>query len=359
MNLLQHYQNQPPTNEFFLPRKREIPKEESRVNLYGVRGSGKSSLVLDYILEYDRENILYIDCLDPNLRFEQLSSLVIEKFCIEQGIELLILDHYSDNIDINISIKEMIVISRVKLDLKDYRDIEIFPLDYEEFLVFERGSTPSTNFNHFLKLGTLPIMGYSSKSSTLALKKYFDSKFTYQEQSVLIILALYQTKHLSIYQLYLHSKERFKISKDWFYAKIKEFIAEGIIYFFDDVYQKGGKKMIMFDFAFARYLAIGQPFITQFDAMVAISLVKHKIEFKTLGIYGYLLENNELIVSAPFESEDSIWKKSYAKFSLYKKYNIEKITIVTVTNQYSYNIDNILFEAIPFYEWSILYDIIE
>ena len=355
MNLLQHYQNQPPTNEFFLPRKREIPKID-RVNIYGVRGSGKSSLVLDYILEYDIEKILYIDCLDPNLRFTELKPTIISQFCKEQDISLLILDHYDDSIKLDIDIKEIIVISRVNLELVGFKSLEILPLDYEEFLVFERGSTPSTNFNHFLKLGTLPLLGYSSKSITLALKRYFDSKFTYQEQSVLIILAIYQTKHLSTHQLYLHSKERFKISKDWFYLKIKEFVSEGIIYFFDDIYQKGGKKMIMFDFTFGRYLAIGQPFITQFDTMVALSLIKHRVLFKTLGIYGYLTEDSELVVSAPFESEESIWKKSYSKFSLYSKYNIKLVTIVTVTNQYRYNIGDIIFEAIPFYEWSILSD---
>lgn len=352
MNLLQHYHNQPPTNQLFLPRKQEIPNH-SRVNLYGVRGSGKTALSLDYLLEYSRERTLYIDWLDPNLRFYNLSIERIEQFCREQSIDILIIDHYSrEFLDINIAIDKIIIISRVNLNLKGYINIELFPLDYEEFLVFERGSTPSTNFNHFLKLGTLPII----KNSPLELKSYFNSKFTYKEQSILIILSIYQTKHLSIHQLYLYSKERFKISKDWFYAKIKEFVEEGIIYFFEDIYQKGGKKMVLFDFAFGRYLSIGQPFITQFDTMVAISLIKHRVDFKTLGIHGYLIENGELVLSAPFESEDSIWKKSYSKFSIYKKYKISRVTVVTVTNRYSYIIDDIIFEAIPFYEWSILYD---
>lgn len=352
MDILQHYHNQPPRNEIFFPRKLEIP-EDNRINLHGVRGSGKTALILDYILNYNLDEVLYIDYLDPNIRFNPISPIKLQKFILDNSITLLIIDNYTPHLDITLDINKIIIISRVDLNLEKYLSIKLFPLDYEEFLVFEKGVNININFNHFLKLGTLPVKGHSIKNNILTLKNFFEHKFTYQEQSVLIILAIYQTKRLSINQLYLHSKERFKISKDWFYAKIKEFEREGIIYFFNDIYQKGGKKMILFDFAFGRYLAIGQPFITQFDTMVAISLIKHQIDFKTLGIYGYLTIDGELITPAPFESEESILKKSYSKFSLYKKYNIKKITILTVTNQYSYNIGDITFEAMPFYEWSV------
>jgi len=352
LDILQHYHNQPPSNEIFFPRKLEIP-EDNRINLYGARGSGKTALILDYILEYKLDEAIYIDYLDPNIKFNQISNIKLQKFILDNFIKILIIDHYQSDLNINLEVDKIIIISRIDLNLNNYKSIRLFPLDYEEFLVFEKGVSGSMNFNHFLKLGTLPIKGHSVKNNILTLKSFFEHKFTYQEQSVLIILAIYQTKRLSINQLYLHSKERFKISKDWFYAKIKEFKKEGIIYFFDDIYQKGGKKMILFDFAFGRYLAIGQPFIAQFDTMVALSLIKHKINFKTLGIYGYITEYGELITPAPFESEESFFQKSYSKFSLYKKYDIQKITILTVTNQYSYNIGDIVFEAMPFYEWSI------
>jgi hypothetical protein len=39
---------------------------------------------------------------------------------------------------------------------------------------------------------------------------------------------------------------------------------------------------------------------------------------------------------------------------LYKKYNIEKVTIITVNKNYEYDIENIKFEAIAFDEWSII-----
>ena len=354
MDLLQHYQNQHPLNEFYLPRKAQIPQSD-KINLYGVRGSGKTTLILEYLLEYDEEELLYIDCQDPNLRFTPLDSTPIQAFIQKNSLKLLILDHYEPSLLGHLpQVEQIILITRVALDLEGFSSLELFPLDYEEFLVFERGSSQTTSFNHFLKLGTLPIMAGSTKNGIITLSSFFKSRFDTQEQSLLILLAHYQTKHITTNQLYTYAKERFKVSKDWLYKTIKLFQREGIIYFIDDAYQKGGKKLVLFDFVFAKYLTMGQPFITQFDTMIALALLKHHIAFETLGIHGYINTHNELIIPAPFESEESIWKKSHSKFALYKKYNINKVTIVTVANQYSYEIEEITFEAMPFYEWSIL-----
>jgi len=94
----------------------------------------------------------------------------------------------------------------------------------------------------------------------------------------------------------------------------------------------------------------------QFDSMIALSLMKHHIDVQTLGIHGYVTTKDELIIPAPFESEESLWVKSQSKFSIYKKYGIKKVTIVTVANAYEYDIEKLHFEALPFDEWSIVSD---
>jgi hypothetical protein len=114
--------------------------------------------------------------------------------------------------------------------------------------------------------------------------------------------------------------------------------------------------MLLFDFAFAKYLTVGQPFILQFDTMIALALTKHNINVQTLGIHGYVTKENELIIPAPFESEESLWVKSQSKFSIYKKYGIKKVTIITVGNTYEYDIEKLHFEALPFNEWSVIND---
>ncbi|MEA3419685.1 MAG: hypothetical protein U9Q90_09855, partial [Campylobacterota bacterium] len=276
MNLLDYYQNQSPESDFYIQRKLQLP-DANHINLHGVRGSGKSSLVIDYLQDMDHETLLYIDCEDPNLYFAKLSAPEMQEYIIESSIELLVLDHYDPSIlDKLPHAERIIIISRTPLFIEGFTRTELFPLDYEEFLAFEKDTSQTTSFNHFLKLGTLPMMARSTKTGTVELKNFIQSRFEKQERYLLIVLAIYQTNHLTTNQIFTAAKERFRVSKDWLYRKIKQFQEEGILYFIDDAYQKGGKKLILFDFALTKYLAMGQPFITQFDTMVALALLKHQ-----------------------------------------------------------------------------------
>jgi len=52
-------------NNYFHPRKIELPQYGSFL-LFGARGVGKSSLIIDYI-NLKKEKYLYIDAEDPNI----------------------------------------------------------------------------------------------------------------------------------------------------------------------------------------------------------------------------------------------------------------------------------------------------
>ncbi|WP_309497301.1 hypothetical protein [Sulfurovum sp.] len=354
MELLEYYHNQQYIADNYVTRKCQIPPNID-INLYGVRGSGKTSMVLDLMSQEDPESTLYIDIQDPNLIFESLTTLALQQYIDRLGITLLILDHYEDlMLNSFPNVERLIVLSRIPLHNKILTPVELFPLDYEEFLAFESSLAQNRGFNHFLRSGTLPLLARSQKTATYSMKLFFQSAFDTNEQKLLLILAQQHTKHLTVHQIYSFAKEKFKISKDWLYKTMKIFVDEKLVLFIDDRYQKSGKKMLLFDFAFAKYLTTGQPFIMQFDTMIALALMKHHIEVETLGIHGYVTQNNELIIPAPFESEESLWVKSQNKFSLYKKYGILKVTIVTVANHYEYNIEKLHFEALPFNEWSVI-----
>ncbi len=354
MKLLEYYQNQRYVTVNYVPRKCQLP-HKGDINLYGARGSGKTTIILDLIQEENEDTTLYIDLEDPNLIFNTLSTLSLQKYIDREGITLLILDHYTEGyLPYFPNVERLIVLSRIPLHHKDLIPVELFPLDYEEFLAFESSASQSSGFNHFLRSGTLPMIARSQKTNIQVMKNFLKSSFDANEQRLLLVLAQHHTKHLTIHQIYTFAKEKFKVSKDWLYKTMKLFTEEKLVLFIEDRYQKSGKKMLLFDFAFAKYLTIGQPFILQFDTMIALALVKHGIEVQTLGIHGYVTKNDELIIPAPFESEESLWVKSQSKFSIYKKYGIQKVTIVTVANAYEYHIEKLYFEAIPFNEWSII-----
>ncbi len=356
MDLLEYFKNQTPKNSNYVPRKCHLA-DNGDINLFGVRGSGKTAMVLDLIYYEDEESILYIDINHPNLIFNQIHTQSIQQFIDKNHIKVLIIDHYTDGYLLSFpNVDRLIVLSRIKLSYTKIKSIELFPLDYEEFLAFESTNTQNRGFNHFLRSGTLPALAGNHKNSSQVMKTFFNSSFNSNEQKLLLILAQHHTKHLTIHQIYTFAKEKFKVSKDWLYKTMKLFKDEKLVLFIDDHYQKSGKKMLLFDFAFAKYLTIGQPFIIQFDTMIALTLMKHNININTLGIHGYIVNTNHLIIPAPFESEDSLWIKSQNKFSIYKKYGIISITIITVANSYEYDIDHVHFEAMPFNEWSILHN---
>ncbi|HHD78850.1 MAG TPA: hypothetical protein ENK98_04345 [Epsilonproteobacteria bacterium] len=356
MQLLEYYHTHLPHSDFFVPRKCQLPSMGD-INLYGVRGSGKTSLIIDYLSELPEEHVLYIDMDDPNLIFHTLETLTLQQYIDKNTIELLILDHYEEGILTSFpNVTQLILVTRSPIKDKHFIATELFPLDYEEFLAFEHTTTQNRGFNHFLRSGTLPLLARSQKNAQQAMKTFFQSSFEPQEQKLLLLLAQHHTKHLTTYQIYTFAKEKFKVSKDWLYKTIKRFTEEKLILFMDAHYQKSGKKMLLFDFAFAKYLTLGQPFILQFDTMIALALMKHHIHVETLGIHGYMTKEGELIIPAPFESEESLWVKSQNKFSLYKKYGIQKVTIITVANTYEYTIEKLHFEALPFDEWSVIND---
>lgn len=353
MKLLDYYHNQRFNTVNYTPRKCQLPPEKD-INLFGVRGSGKTTMMMDLLTHIEEAYSLYIDFDDPNLIFNPLTSISLQQYIDRQSISLLILDHYvKDRLPYFPNVQRLIVISRKALEDSLLTPIELFPLDYEEFLAFESTITQTNGFNHFLRSGTLPQLAQSQKVHTLTMKRFFQSSFDASEQKLLLILAQHHTKHLTIHQIYTFAKEKFKVSKDWLYKTMKHFTQEKVVLFINDRYDKSGKKMLLFDFAFAKYLTIGQPFIMQFDTMIALALMKHHIHIDTLGIHGYITNENELLIPAPFESEESVWAKSQKKFSLYKKHGIQKVTVITVSNTYEYEIEKLHFEALPFNEWSI------
>lgn len=351
MDLLAYYYHNRPNNDFFIPRKCTIT-EHKRINLHGPRASGKSSLVLEYIDSYAKDKSLYIDLDDPNLFFDEISEATLRHYLIANNITLLVLDH-CDKIpswDIEF-VEQVILISRHRLSSTWY-SIALSILDYEEFLGSEHTISQSNGFSHFFKSGGIPLMAKATKNHQLVMKNILQSKFDLQESHLLSMIARHNTKHMTTNQIYTFAKKEFKISKDWLYKKIEIFKDEGVLLILPDILEKSGKKIILYDIALARYLNANQPFAVYFDALVGLHLIHQGTMPKTLGIHGYITQNT-LTMVAPFESEESVWAKNQKRYSLFKKYGIKNIHIITVSNTYSYTIGDIPFEAMPFYEWSL------
>lgn len=357
MELLEYFYDR--SNEIvnYHKRKFSIP-EAKNVLIYGSPASGKSSLVLDYLMNFDNEKLLYIDFIDPKFQFRDIMEEDVEGFLEAKKIEILVLDHYQhEYFQLLPSVSKLIVVADNFYDYgESFEQLQLPLLDYEEFFSFQKRGTETQIFNLFLRQGTLPQLAIQTGPKEQLFQNFIRSHFNESEQKLLNVLAHFNGATVTTFQLYTYAKERYKISKDLIYRQINNFLERNIITFISDRLNPKHKKLLFFDFALAKYLTLTQGFPRQFDTMVALSLKKHLIYFEAFGIQGYLTEYNDLIVPAPFESEESFWKKSHGRYINYKQVGIKKVYIVTVTAHYQFSIENIHFEALPFYEWVVIND---
>jgi len=357
MQLLEYFYDRNNDISTYHQRKFSIP-QANKIVIYGSPASGKTYLVLDYLMDFDKEDILYIDFQDPKFQFRDIIQEDIEGFVQSNEIEVLILDHYEHEYFEQLpNAKQLIIISDKLYDYGDeFETMQIPLLDYEEFFSFQKQSSEKQAFNLFLRQGTLPQLATMSAPKEQLFGQFIRSHFNQSQLKLLNILAHFNGSTVTTFQLYNYAKERYKISKDLIYKQIKELTNRGVISFIPDVINPSSKKLLFFDFALAKYLTLTQSFPKQFDTMVALSLIKHNIKFRAFGMTGYLTHRAFLIVPAPFESEESFWKKAHSRFSIYKRNRIKKVYIITVATQYEFEIENILFEALPFYEWVVIND---
>ena len=349
MQLLDYFFTNKPQIEKFYPRKVQLPPNESFI-LYGARATGKSALITDYLNNINKK-YLYIDCQDPAFILDDIQSGELNFFIKEEAIKLLVLDHYFEGfLDSFPNVEQLIIVSRDKLKI-NLPKFHLYPLDFEEFLNFKNAINIQSAFSLYTKFGTLPKVVKSSNFS-LASKEIFFEKFDEQEGKVILVLALFQGKIATAHQIYQRAKENFKISKDWLYKAIKNFESEGLVYQIPTINSGFGKKIIIYDFAFSKYLNKYQQFITSFDTLVAMALIKHNFNIKASNLpLGYLIDNLTFVQLSPFDEETNFWQKAQSNFGFYSNLNIKNVLILTINSSYEFKIKNISFKALPFYEW--------
>lgn len=356
MELLEYFYDRDNSIENYHPRKFNISNAE-KIFIYGSPASGKTSLVLDYLKNYENEKILYIDFQDPKFAFRDVMEEDVQGFVMANDIDYLVLDHYvHEYFEVLPQVKQLIIVSSSFYNYEEIETLALPLLDYEEFYSFQKRGTEKQIFNHFIRRGTLPALATQSTPKEQLFLSFIRSHFNPSEQKLLGVLAHFNGATVTTFQLYTHAKERYKISKDLIYKQIASFQEQSIITFISDIENPKQKRLLFFDFALAKYLTLTQNFPKQFETMIALSLLKHKVAFKSFSTNAYITDLQYLVIPAPFENEERFWKKAHNKFANYKKQNIKKVYIITVGTNFEFSIENILFEALPFYEWVVIND---
>jgi predicted AAA+ superfamily ATPase len=342
----------------FIPRK--IVLDFQSYIIKGVSQSGKTMLVKQYLSSLS-ENYLYIDCHDIRIDTLQLNE-TLQQFCDENKIKTLVLNHYNKNIKVP-DIQQVILCTEESIHhilekhlVDNYIQLNLYPLDFEEFLAYEH-KFDSTALNHFFQLGGFPKMHQlQSDERTLYLQSILKNAFTALEFSIFQHAIIHQTTKLSAFSLYERLKQNMKISKDKTYETLNHLVDRSYLYQLEKyLHPRATKKIYICDTALKDAFTTSKNFVRLFENSIFLELVKMKFtSYYHDDIDFYLPEHNKIIFCMPFSDERALFKKLEKIEAFIFQYQVENIVAITMNHeaQLSHPFANV--EMLPFSTWAIL-----
>ncbi|MDY0122810.1 ATP-binding protein [Sulfurimonas sp.] len=332
---------------------RKLFLDNSSYQINGITQSGKTKLVKNYLLGLKKNSYLYIDCRDMRIEKDALNKS-LQSFCTNNTINTLVLDNYTQDIKI-VNVPQLIICSEVHYDIEYLKSIRVYPLDYEEFLAYEH-KYDSTALNHFFQLGGFPFMHKINSDERVSyLQKALKSTLDEKELDILIFCAKMMTQKISPYSVYERLKQVQKISKDKLYDSFEKLSQKGYIHQMQKVdHPKAIRKIYLCDISLKSALTIDKHFGRLFENMIYLELLKSERDcFYDDGIDFYIPSEGEVILATPFADERALFKKIEAIESFIIRYQVKKITAVTMSREGSVNHPFSRVEMIPFDIWAL------
>lgn len=335
---------------------RKVQINDKKLLLLGPRGAGKSSLIFDYLSQRKKGSFLYIDLNDFRLTDINISH-DLPIFLKKHHISLLVLEHFSFSFELPVCL-ETIITTDEKSKINGFTTAELFPLDFEEFLSFEkRELNIEATFNSYASSGTFPAMQTGLKNDyTKNLQQYIKEIYTQDkiDMTMLKILSSHQARVVSINKLFILLKKNHKVSKDRFYNFTKKLQKKYILFLvekFDG--SKNTKKMYLIDFTIRGVLNFDKDFIKRFENIVFLELVKrNKNIFYTDSIEFYLPNEKKAILTISFLPIDMIKNKIQRLETHFIKYDINTVQIITMGESAEFNQNGITYEILPFWNFA-------
>ncbi len=354
MNILQSiYETSLPKINFL---ERKITIDDPFTILVGPPKSGKTYLIYDYLQGFEENQWLYIDFDDYRNDKEQI-VLGLDYFIAQNNIQVVVFENFKFDIDLP---KVTSLIITPKENPQKYQErfkvVYLACLDFEEYLLFDiKHNNIAHSFNSFLKYGSFPEILELNESKKMGrnleiCKLYAQDK---TQLHILFICIKFAAEKRSAFQLFNTLKQQMKISKDKFYKVFEEFLNNKIIYQcpkFDQ--EKAVKKLYVFNHALVDMVSYKKSFNTLFKNMTYLEIIKRNTDVYYLdNIDFYLPQSNQIILAIPFFNSlvsSSIISKI---LPLIASYEIELITIVTISTEQSFFIDEVEATVLPFYNW--------
>ncbi len=342
-----------PNKYNLIDRKFQI--KEKKLIISAPRQSGTTSLLYLYLSNFKKGTFLYIDFNDLRIDRQDIKNN-IAKFLIQHNIILLALDNFNFTFDVP-HCEQVIITSNYTKRLEGYSTRNFYPLDFEEFIAFEKKHTNIEQiFNLFANIGTYPKIALSTQTNKTVLMQQTISNILRNDKELEIFkqISQFQGRKISLFEIFKILKTNLKLSKDNFYKILEYFQDTNLLIFLEKFNQpKTAKKLFLIDFALKNALSFQKDFIKRFENIVFLELYKRKDSiYYTDDTNFYLPKENMAILCIPFLPINLLRNKIIKRKKHFKKLNIKKVDIISLGNEAEFLDSNIDYQVIPFWNWA-------
>ena len=332
---------------------RKLFLDDKSYQINGITHSGKTKLVKNYLLGLKKSSYLYINCSDIRIDIQRLNA-TLSSFCNKNKINVLALDNYKDGIKFA-NISQLIVTSEIHYKIDILETLQLYPLDYEEFLAYEH-KYDSSALNHFFQLGGFAHMHtINADERSVNIQKMLKLALSDIAFDIMILCAKFMSQKLSAYTIYERLKQSRKISKDTLYKSFDLLVNTNYIHLLEKFeHKRATKKVYLCDTSLKSALTIEKNFGKFFENMVFLELLKSKTEsYYDDGIDFYLPQTHEIILCKPLVDERRVFKKLETIEAFIFTHSIEKVTIVSMNKEGSLSHPLAEVEIVPFDIWAL------
>jgi len=356
MNLLETLYEIKLKNTIFYDRKVRITSKKTL--LMGPKKCGKTHLIVDYLQNFDSKEYLYIDFDDIRVPYDGIEYKKLKKFISKNHIKVVVLENFNFSFDLP-DVEELIITTDNRdKKIENFHHLHLYPLDFEEFIAFDkRHFNIEQLFSIFSKRGGIPeVVLYSERNYQGEFQRV--SKELFESKNEFLIFKKFcelQSSRASLFQIYNQLKNSMKISKDFLYNLGQVLTKRELLFFLEKYGQKRAlKKIYIFDFAIKNGLTFKKDFLKRFENMVFLELYKREKELYYTDELDFFIPQKRVgIICSLFTPLENLEQKMKKISVRLKSMDIERIDIITIGNEGEFELKNIKFRQIPFWEWAL------
>ena len=332
---------------------RKLYLDDQSYQINGITHSGKTKLVKNYLLGLKKSTYLYINCDDIRIDVEALNT-TLNSFCNRNKIDVLVLDNYKEEIKFA-NVSQLIITCETHYKIDVLQTLQLYPLDYEEFLSYE-DKYDSSALNHFFQLGGFAHMHkVSADERNLNIQKMLHLALDDIAFDIITLCSKFMSQKLSAFTIYERLKLSRKISKDKLYKSFDTLVSKNYIHLLEKFeHSRATKKVYLCDTSLKTALTIEKNFGNFFENMVFLELLKSGVQcYYDDDIDFYLPKTNEIILCKPLVDERRLFKKLENIEAFIFTHSIQKVTAISMNKEGSLSHPFAVVEIVPFDIWAI------